>query len=141
LRRQDWHFTFHSTSYEWLVVAGAQAQYKGAGTLNGEPGYQFFLTAVDGQLNGSGTDRFCVKIWKDGQTVPVYDNQRGAADKATATTAIGGGSIMVHYERSKARWTCSRTPGTPDLARAAHGVKMIFSDWRKFKMDENPTEG
>jgi hypothetical protein len=26
---------FASTSYEWLVVAGAKAQYKGAGTLNG----------------------------------------------------------------------------------------------------------
>jgi uncharacterized repeat protein (TIGR03803 family) len=94
---------FQSTSYEWLVVAGAQAQYKGAGTLNGEPGYKFILTAVDGQLNGTGTDRFRIKIWKDGQTVPVYDNQRGAADEATATTAIGGGSILVHDERSKAR--------------------------------------
>jgi hypothetical protein len=30
--------------------------------------------------------------------------------------------------------------GQPDLAQAAHGVKMIFSDWCKFKMDENPTE-
>ncbi len=95
---------FRSTSYEWLVVAGAQAQYKGAGALNGEPGYKFILTASDAQVNGgSGADRFRIKIWKDGETVPVYDNQRGAADDATATTAIGGGSILVHDDRSKAR--------------------------------------
>jgi hypothetical protein len=105
---------FRSTSYEWLVVAGVQAQYKGAGTLNGEPGYIFILTATDAQVNGgAGTDRFRIKIWKDGETGPVYDNQRGAADDATATTAIGGGSIMVHDDRSKARETAEVRTETP----------------------------
>ena len=27
-------FNFHSTSYDWLVVAGNKAQYKGEGTVN-----------------------------------------------------------------------------------------------------------
>lgn len=97
---------FLSSSYEWLVVAGGQAQYKGAGTLNGQGGYSFMLTAVDGQLNGgTGSDRLRIKIWKEGQPVAVYDNQRGAGDEAAAATAIGGGSIIVHEERSKARAT------------------------------------
>lgn len=41
---------FSSTSYEWLVVAGARAQYKGQGTINGAGGYGFLLTAVDSTL-------------------------------------------------------------------------------------------
>src|SRR3989442_6266592 len=28
-------FNFHSTSYDWLVVSGPKAQYKGSGTING----------------------------------------------------------------------------------------------------------
>ena len=58
---------FHSESYQWLVVAGARAQYKGAGTFNGVPGYGFLLTAVDGQVNGGGgMDKFRIKIWDPG---------------------------------------------------------------------------
>jgi hypothetical protein len=37
---------FHSTSYQWLVVAGAKAQYKGSGTMNGSGEYGFLLTAA-----------------------------------------------------------------------------------------------
>ena len=29
---------FHSTTYEWLVIGGAKAQYKGVGKINGAPG-------------------------------------------------------------------------------------------------------
>jgi hypothetical protein len=94
---------FASTSYEWLVVAGAKAQYKGAGTLNGVAGYKFILTANDVQVSGGvGTDRFRIKIWKNGETTPLYDNQRGAADDAVVTTEIAGGSIVVHDGKGKA---------------------------------------
>jgi uncharacterized repeat protein (TIGR03803 family) len=120
---------FHSTSYEWLVVAGTQAQYKGAGTLNGELGYKFILTASDAQANGGGgVDRFRIKIWKDGETVPVYDNQRGAADDATATTAIGGGSIMVHDDRSKARESAEVRAETPVAAATLRSFPNPFTD-------------
>ena len=90
---------FKSTTYQWLVVAGARAQYKGCGTINGEGDYGFMLTAVDGQVTGGGgVDRFRIKIWEgcaeDGPV--VYDNQIGASDDATPSTAIGGGSIVVH---------------------------------------------
>ncbi|MFN2638359.1 MAG: hypothetical protein ABR585_15230, partial [Gemmatimonadaceae bacterium] len=47
-------FKFHSTSYDWLVIAGARAQYKGSGTINGSGDYAFLLTAIDGAVNGGG---------------------------------------------------------------------------------------
>jgi len=92
------NFNFHSTSYDWLVVAGARAQYKGTGTINGSGNYGFLLTAIDGQVNGGGgVDKFRIKIWdKNHGDAIVYDNQIGAGDDATPTTALGGGSIVIH---------------------------------------------
>ena len=90
-------FRFSSTSYEWLVVAGAKAQYKGAGTVNGVSGYSFILTATDGQVNGGGgTDKFRVKIWNAGGV--VYDNVVGGSDRIDDANpqAISGGSIIIH---------------------------------------------
>jgi PKD repeat protein len=87
---------FHSTSYEWLVISGAKAQYKGAGTINGVSGYTFLLTATDGQVNGGGgVDKFRIKIWNSGGI--VYDNAPGPDDIDTSNQlAIGGGSIVIH---------------------------------------------
>ncbi|MBE7500480.1 MAG: right-handed parallel beta-helix repeat-containing protein [Verrucomicrobiales bacterium] len=88
---------FKSTSYDWLVVAGAKAKFKGRGTVNGAGDYAFQLTATDGQVNGGGgTDRFRIKIWDQSGGGVIYDNQPGDADTADATTALGGGSIVVH---------------------------------------------
>jgi len=62
--RAEAYSGFHSVVYEWLVVSGARAQYKGTGTINGAGNYGFLLTAIDGQINGGGgTDKFRVKIW------------------------------------------------------------------------------
>ena len=88
---------FHSSSYQWLVVAGAKAQYKGLGTINGVGEYGFLLTAIDGQLNGGGgVDKFRIKIWTKSTGEIVYDNQLGSGDDAAPTTAIVGGSIVIH---------------------------------------------
>ncbi len=88
---------FKSTSYEWLVVAGAKAKFKGSGTINGFGDYAFQLTATDGQVSGGGGyDRFRIKIWDKSGGGVIYDNQPGDADTADATTALGGGSIVVH---------------------------------------------
>jgi hypothetical protein len=92
------NLNFSSTSYEWLVVAGARAQYKGAGTINGAGDYRFMLTAIDGQVNGGGgVDKFRLKIWDklNGDAI-VYDNQMGAGDDSNPTTVLGGGSIVIH---------------------------------------------
>lgn len=88
---------FHSTSYDWLVVAGARAQYKGTGTINGTGTYGFLLTAIDGQVNGGGgVDKFRIKIWDKATGAIIYDNQMGAADSADPATVLGGGSIVLH---------------------------------------------
>ena len=92
-------FNFHSDAYQWLVVAGAKAQYKGTGSVNGESGYGFLLTATDGQLSGGGgTDKFRIKIWNVTSGTVVYDNVLGAGDDLdnAAPQAIGGGSIVIH---------------------------------------------
>ena len=92
-------FNFKSTSYDWLVVAGARAQFKGSGTINGNGNYAFLLTAIDGQINGGdGTDKFRIKVWDRNSGVVIYDNQIGTPDSADPTTVIGGGSIIIHQQ-------------------------------------------
>lgn len=89
--------SFKSTVYDWLVVAGTKAQFKGSGTINGSGDYGFMLSAIDGQITGGGgIDKFRIKIWEKTTNLVVYDNQIGAADNADASTAIGGGSIVIH---------------------------------------------
>jgi hypothetical protein len=91
------NFSFHSTAYDWLVVAGARAQFKGIGTVNGIGNYGFILTAIDGQISGGGgVDKFRIKIWDRNSGANVYDNQNGESDDAALTTAIGKGSIVIH---------------------------------------------
>ena len=89
---------FHSDSYQWLVVAGPKAQFKGTGTINGAGNYGFMLTAIDEALTPStDVDKFRIKIWnKDDGDAVVYDNQMGAVDDADSATEIGGGSIVIH---------------------------------------------
>ena len=88
---------FKSTSYDWLVVAGKKAMYKGVGTINGEREYKFMLSAIDGDLQGGdGIDMFRIKIWDTVTGEVVYDNQLGASDDAEPTTSLGGGSIVIH---------------------------------------------
>ncbi len=97
---QTARFAFQSTSYQWLVVAGARAQLKGEGTINGgATAYGFLLTAIDGQVSGGGgVDRFRIKIWDRSTGAVIYDNQRGAPEDGDAATALGGGSIVIHRQ-------------------------------------------
>jgi len=92
------NLNFHSTAYEWLVISGPNAQYKGTGTVNGVAGYDFMLTARDAELDGAGSnsDKFRMKIIHHATDAVVYDNQFGTPDTSAATTALGGGSIVIH---------------------------------------------
>lgn len=94
------NLNFQSTSYEWLVVAGSRAQYKGKGTINGQGEYVFMLTAIDGDLKTTDkNDRFRIKIWDIKNDTVVYDNQINTDDTADLTgqsTVLGGGSIVIH---------------------------------------------
>lgn len=93
------NFDFHSSNYQWLVVSGAKAQYKGTGTVNGTGNYGFLLTATDGQLQGGGVDQFRIKVWDiNNNGAIVYDNVLGASDDINGANpqAISGGSIVIH---------------------------------------------
>jgi hypothetical protein len=98
----EFHFSagdlrFRSDSYQWLVTAGARAQFKGTGEINGVPGYGFLITAIDGDVSGGGgVDKFRIKIWSSSGT--VYDNQINTSDDSDAATALGGGSIRIHQK-------------------------------------------
>ena len=93
---KDGDLNFHSTAYEWLVIAGAKAQYKGTGTVNGVGGYGFLLTGIDGdQLGTKQQDRIRVRIWNAGTGGVLYDNQYGQLEDSDASTPLGGGSIVI----------------------------------------------
>jgi hypothetical protein len=92
-------FNFHSSVYDWLVVSGYKAQYKGTGTVNGTGNFGFLLTATDGKINGGGgIDKFRIKIWDKASGMIVYDNNLGAGDDIDAANpqALAGGSITIH---------------------------------------------
>jgi len=93
------NFSFHSTNYDWLVIAGAKAMYKGTGTVNGEGEFRFILSAIDADVNGNDdhtVDRFRLKVWNEVTGDVVYDNQMGDTNDSDATMEIGGGSIVIH---------------------------------------------
>jgi len=88
---------FHSENYDWLVIAGTQAKFKGEGTINESGYYGFMLSAVDGNLDGGeGEDKFRIKIWDRSTDSVVYDNMMGHEEEAEMETIIGGGSIVIH---------------------------------------------
>jgi len=89
--------SFRSMAYDWLIIAGPKAQFKGQGTVNESDGYGFLLTVTDDQVNGGGSvDKFRIKIWEQSSGEVVYDNQIGADETADPSTVIGGGSIVIH---------------------------------------------
>ena len=65
------NFDFNALNYDYLVISGALAQYRGFGKVNGDASYNFILTAVDGQAaGGGGVDKLRIKIWNKSQTSP-----------------------------------------------------------------------
>jgi 5-hydroxyisourate hydrolase-like protein (transthyretin family) len=89
---------FHSDSYDWLVIAGAKAMYKGTGTINGAGNYGFMLSAIDEKLsNAYDVDMFRIRIWdKNNGDAVIYDNNIGNDPYGNPTTAIAGGQIVIH---------------------------------------------
>ena len=82
---------FHSTEYEWLIVAGSKANFKGSGTINGEGNYGFMITAIDGDLKDNEVDKFRIKIWDKDSDEKIYDNAVNQSE-----TELGGGQIVIH---------------------------------------------
>ncbi|MBN2214728.1 MAG: SBBP repeat-containing protein [Bacteroidales bacterium] len=97
---------FQSVSYDdmRLVIAGARANFKGEGVINGIGNYGFMVSAIDGEINGGGgVDKFRIKIWDlSNNDEIVYDNNLiDTEDNAEPATAIEGGSIVIHNDKIK----------------------------------------
>jgi hypothetical protein len=56
------------------------------------------LSTVDG-----APDKFQIKIWELATEGVIYDNQLGETDDAVVTTAIEGGSIVIHKKLQTAQ--------------------------------------
>lgn len=83
----------HSTSFDWLVVSGAQAQFQGTGTINGAGAFKFRVTVRDGDLIGQ-PDRFEIRILPQGSTdFGGTHLWKGGND---LTGSNGAGSIVIH---------------------------------------------
>jgi len=72
-----------STSYDWLVVSGSNAQYQGTATINGSGSYGFLVVVSDGS-----PDTFRIRVWDKTTLSTVYDSG--------SPQPLGGGNIQVH---------------------------------------------
>ena len=105
---KDGDFHFKSSSHEdmSLVISGEKkATYRGIGSVNGNGSYYFVVTVIDGDASGGdGIDYFRIVVYGEGTTSPsgqaLYDNEFGAALNAEASTALGGGSIVIHKPKA-----------------------------------------
>jgi len=80
---------FRATSFEWLVIAGSGGAFAGAGTVNGDSGYQFRIDIID----EAGSDVFVLHIWD-----PAVAGAGGsyADPKYIVRGTLAGGSIRIH---------------------------------------------
>ncbi len=78
-----------SSDITWLVVSGANAQFRGEGTINGDGLYTFRVLAKDGDKTGGQPDEFTIRIWQgtDTEADPIYQ---------AINAQLGGGNIIVH---------------------------------------------
>ena len=78
-----------SSDITWLVVSGANAQFQGEGTINGDGLYTFRVLAKDGDKAGGQPDEFTIKIWQgtDTEADPIYQ---------ALNAQLGGGNIIIH---------------------------------------------
>jgi hypothetical protein len=94
-----------SDTYEWLVITGSKAMYKGMGTINGQEDNHFLISTIDGDLKqNQEPDKFCIKIWSNNMFEVtggvVYNNNLGdMAENADPTTKLGSRNIKIHMEK------------------------------------------
>ncbi len=78
-----------SSDITWLMVSGANAQFQGEGTINGDGLYTFRVLAKDGDKAGGQPDEFTIRIWQgiDTEADPIYQ---------AINAQLGGGNIIIH---------------------------------------------
>jgi hypothetical protein len=89
-------FEYNALNFDYLVIQGVKAQFKGTGKIIGGPsGISFIMTVIDGELDGTGVDKVRMKIYNKNNGVIFYDNQLGASDAADPVAGVGTSSTVV----------------------------------------------
>jgi hypothetical protein len=91
--KDPFKFKLKATSFNWLVITGATAQFQGTGTINGTGNYGFTVTMFDGGIGG-GTDKLGIKIINNNGGAVIYDTQQGTAH--TTTLPLTKGNVKIH---------------------------------------------
>ena len=98
-----------STSFDYLVVNGITATLKGVGTLTDGTPVTFLVRELDNKRQDMvdrglptslaqglpNQDYARIKVWNLATGAVVYDSQPGAADAATPTEMVRGGSFSI----------------------------------------------
>jgi hypothetical protein len=88
-------FEFNALNFDYLVVSGAKAQFKGSGKVIGDQsGYNFVMTVIDGQVDGTGVDKIHMKIYNKNTGEIIFDNQPNVSEAADPVTAIDAGGMI-----------------------------------------------
>ncbi len=137
-------FEFNALNFDYLVVSGAKAQFKGLGKMvrNGieQSGVAFILTVIDGQLSGGGNiDKIRMRIYNKNSGEVYYDNQPGASDADAPVTAVennssGDGVVIVNANLPVATVTSQAGTVVPELFLAEEFELQV-------KAYPNPTAG
>jgi len=77
---------FNATNVDSLVISGDMATLQGSGELNGEGGYDYFVTG----LNGGGIR---IQITDSASNI-IYDTQLGDSISASPTTSVSGHIVV-----------------------------------------------
>jgi hypothetical protein len=63
--------------------------YRGTGTIDGQEGRGFMLTAIDCDVNaGGGVDRLRIRIWVPNTGVVICDNEMNVPDDVAPTRLL-----------------------------------------------------
>jgi hypothetical protein len=84
------------TSFDWLVVTPeGEIFFRGQCSWNGQGGYEFLVSAVDG-----APDLVRAKVWKRNglNRILVYESQPGDPDDALAATPVKKGNVFIELD-------------------------------------------
>ena len=71
-----------STVFEYLVVKGSTASFRGTGVLSDGTPVGFFVSAQDGKAAGTRIDRIRLKVWKSADGQVLFDTEPGISEIA-----------------------------------------------------------
>jgi hypothetical protein len=82
----NYSFAFNALNYDYLLVDGTRATYKGLGKtiINGveQSGFAFIMKVIDEKTptNPDGVDKIRIKIYNKNTGAVIYDNQMGESE-------------------------------------------------------------